>query len=278
MNQLICGHQIRDQLYVSLKNRIKDPIGFAIIQIGNDGPSDIYVKRKLAYANKFNIHGHHFILDSHVSEGRVIDLIKQLNHDPSIHGIIVQLPIPKHLNMRFIIDHIVPHKDIDGLTSINLGRMMTHKEPFFIPCTVKGCLAALNSLNEDFSGKTAVVIGRSLLVGRPLGLALLEKNITVIMAHSHTKDLVSLCQSADILVAAAGVASLISQKHVKKGGIILDVGITKKPDGSIVGDVDFDVVAPYVRAITPVPGGIGPLTVHFLIDNAVKAYENQKFQ
>ncbi len=275
MSHLICGHEIRDQLLGNLKNRVTGDIRFVIIQIGNDGPSEIYVQRKLAYAKKFHIHASTYVLDADVCQEDVISLITMINVNPSIHGVILQLPIPKHLDMRFIVDHIDPQKDIDGLTSKNLGRFMTHTSPLFIPCTVRGCLAALDSLNDDFQGKTAVIVGRSLLVGRPLSLALLEKNITVIMAHSYTKNLALLCQHGDIVVAAAGSVSLINKQHIKKGAVVLDVGITKVGH-SIVGDVDFDDVAPHVRAITPVPGGIGPLTVHFLIDNAVKAYEYQK--
>ena len=250
--------------------------GLAMVLVGDDPASILYVGMKTQKAQKIGIKSKDFRLPATTSLNQLLRLIGQLNADPAIHGILIQLPLPSHLPVRTVIDHIDPAKDVDGLHSINAGHL-ANGQPSIIPCTPAGCLYLLQQIfPKGLEGKKAVVIGRSALVGRPMAWLLLQQNCTVTMAHRHTVDLAGQCRQADIIVAAAGHAQLVRGDWVKNGAVVIDVGINKidDPTGqkgySLQGDVAFLEVLPKAKAITPVPGGVGPMTVAFLLHNTLK--------
>lgn len=244
----------------------------AIVCIGDDVPSQIYIGQKIKKAQELNINASVHQLPRNVDAKICKELITSLNNNPDIHGIILQLPIPKHLNSRDLIDCIAPHKDVDGLTSINLGRLFCDAPPYYVPCTAQGCLHALDYTGVDLSGKTALVIGRSLLVGKSLIPLLLKRNMSVMSANSYTQNLNDLTTIADVIICATGHSHLLKAHHLQtRRPIVLDVGI-QRVDGKIVGDVDYDTVADLTSWITPVPGGIGPLTVYSLMQNTLIAF------
>jgi methylenetetrahydrofolate dehydrogenase (NADP+)/methenyltetrahydrofolate cyclohydrolase len=199
--------------------------------------------------------------------------IKKFNIDPSIDGILIQLPLPDHLNTQELIDIVEPNKDVDGLTAINAGKRGLGLRSL-LPCTPKGCLKLIKTIKQDLSGLHAVIIGRSDLVGKPMGQLLLQENCTVSQTHSHTRNLEELCRQADILVVAVGQPLLVKRDWVKPSAIVIDVGINRLSDDHLVGDVDFAAVAEHVYAITPVPGGVGPMTIACLLENTVEAAES----
>jgi methylenetetrahydrofolate dehydrogenase (NADP+)/methenyltetrahydrofolate cyclohydrolase len=209
-------------------------------------------------------------LPKEVSEEELISKIKELNENPDIHGILVQLPLPGHINEKVIIETISPKKDVDGFHPINIGRMMTGQDAF-VPCTPFGIMEMLDSIGADIAGKHVVVVGRSNIVGKPSGQLFLNKDATVTYCHSKTADLKEHTKRADILVAAVGKAGLITEDHVKKGAIIIDVGMNRNHEGKLCGDVDFDGVKEKAGYITPVPGGVGPMTITMLMYNTLKA-------
>lgn len=267
---IIDGKKIAADLTESLKERLGGRgVRLDVILVGDYPPSQVYVQKKQDLCAHIGITSSLHRLSQDVSTQDVIHLIDQLNRDPSVHGILLQLPLPLHLDRFNILESIAPSKDVDGLTSTNLGQLLLGK-PHIIPCTPLGCLRLIQSVEVDLAGKHAVIIGRSELVGKPMGHLLLNQNATVTFAHSKTKDLRSITKQADILVVAAGIPNLIQKDHVQKDCIVIDVGITRTIDGRIVGDVDFEDVAPYVKAITPVPGGVGPMTVAMLMENTLK--------
>ncbi|MDR2008749.1 MAG: bifunctional methylenetetrahydrofolate dehydrogenase/methenyltetrahydrofolate cyclohydrolase [Alphaproteobacteria bacterium] len=247
---------------------------FATILVGENPASMIYVKNKQKKAAALGITNNLYHLSADTTENELLDLIISLNNNPQIHGMIVQLPLPKHIDVGKVINTISPYKDIDGLHPINIGYLATQNADGFVPCTPLGCLHIIKTVMGDITGKTAVVVGRSNLVGLPAAQLLLNNNATVSIAHSKTVNLIEVCRSADILVSAVGRANFIGGAHIKQGATVIDVGINKiTVDGvaKVVGDVNMESALPVAGAITPVPKGVGLLTIMFLMSNVVKA-------
>ncbi len=263
--------KIKDELKGSINSYVQTPI-LAVITIGDDAASEVYVKNKRKACEYVGMSFLHLDYASCVKEETVIKKIKQLNKDKSINGIIIQLPIPKNFNVSKIINTIAPSKDVDGLTNTQAGKLIQN-EKCLMPCTPKGIMEILKEYKIDLEGKHVVIVGRSNLVGKPLMLECLNKNATVTMCHSKTKDLKSFTKDADILVVAVGKKYLIDKTMVKKDSVIIDVGINRI-DGKLYGDVNPNVeeVCAY---LTPVPGGVGPMTVSMLLKNTFEAYKNQ---
>ena len=268
------SQKIREELKAKVASFPSAPC-MAVVLVGDNPASQIYVHHKMKAAEEVGIQVKLFSLAPVLTEDALIDFIRNLNADDNIDGIIVQLPLPKHMDSYRVVESIDSDKDIDGLCSRNLGKLFTGR-PGLVPCTPLGCMALIKSVIPKLDGKRAVIVGRSCLVGKPVGQLLLEEQCTITQAHSHTKDLESVCKEADILVVAAGKPNLIQKNHVKKGAVIIDVGINRTEDGHIVGDVDFTGVQGVARAITPVPGGVGPMTVAMLLSNVVKVYVQKK--
>lgn len=243
----------------------------AVILVGADPASKVYVGNKIKTCTKVGIQSMEFILPEGASEADVVGLIDSLNNDPEIDGILLQLPLPKHLKGDVLVQHIAPQKDVDGLNILNVGKLVAGIETGFVPCTPSGSLYLIQHIEKNLTGLHAVVIGRSLLFGKPMAQLLLQQNCTVTMAHSRTRDLAGLCQTADILIAAVGQPELVKGEWVKDGAIVIDVGINRKAEGGLVGDVDFKAASLRARAITPVPGGVGPMTIACLMMNSLKA-------
>lgn len=245
----------------------------AIVLVGENHASDVYVRNKVRAANHVGIDAKVIKLDSEVTQDQVNEIIDELNNDKSVHGIIVQLPLPRHLNEFEIINRIADYKDIDGFHLLNKGRLFIGN-PSFVPATPYGIIEILDHYGIETLGKLAVVVGRSNIVGKPAASLLLNKDATVVISHSHTKNLKALTVQADILVVAVGKAKLITADMVKPGAVVIDVGINR--DGNkICGDVDFEAVKEVASYITPVPGGVGPMTIAMLIKNTVEGYKKQ---
>jgi 5,10-methylene-tetrahydrofolate dehydrogenase/Methenyl tetrahydrofolate cyclohydrolase len=242
--------------------------------VGEDPASQVYVRNKVKQTEACGMRSFHHVLDRETSRDQLMTLIDRLNTDDQVHGILVQLPLPDHLNSKDVIEAIDPAKDVDGFHTRNVGTLWTGGSSF-VPCTPLGCLKLLKSVEPEIAGKHAVVIGRSNIVGRPMAALLLNESATVTMAHSKTADLPALCRQADILVAAVGRPQMVKSDWIKPGAIVLDVGInrisTEDGKGRLVGDVDFDDVATVAGAITPVPGGPGPMTIACLLANTLQA-------
>ena len=245
--------------------------GLTVILVGEDPASKIYVKNKEKFAKEVGMNSEVIRYPVNVEEKVVLNKIKELNKDKKISGILVQLPLPKHIDKRKVIEAILPDKDVDGFHPVNVGNLSSGYESN-IPCTPLGCYLLLKKTEKNLSGKHAVVIGRSNLNGKPMMQLLLKENCTVTITHSKTKDLKAECSRADIIIAAVGRPKLIKSDWVKKGAIVIDVGINKT-DSGIVGDVDFDEVSKIARAITPVPGGVGPMTIACLLNNTVECFK-----
>ncbi len=243
--------------------------GLAVVLVGENPASEVYVRNKERKCNDLGIRSIVRRLPESASEQEVIDAVRQLNEDESVHGIIVQLPLPKHVDPEVVISHIDPNKDVDGFHPVNVGWMFIGRNRF-VPCTPAGIVEILDRSGIEIEGKRAVVIGRSNIVGKPLSILLLQRNATVTVCHSRTIDLPNITRQADILVAAVGRARFVTAEMVKEGAVVIDVGINRVDD-KIVGDVDFDAVKEVASAITPVPGGVGPLTVIMLMRNTVLA-------
>jgi len=246
-----------------------------VIVVGSCVPSAIYVKKKVAACHNVGISSTVHEIDKIATTQELIDKITTLNQDDQVHGILVQLPLPDHINRDAVLQHIAPCKDVDGLTVYNLGHIMTDTSGIK-PCTPQGCLQLIHSVIPNLKGLHAVIVGKSTLVGNPIGQLLLHQHATVTYTHSHTKNLKHLTRQADILVVATGVAHLIGEDHIKPGVVIIDVGISRDgKTGKILGDVDFEAVSQKAKAITPVPGGVGPMTVANLLLNTVKCMKIQ---
>ena len=254
-----------------LKEKTKKAPGLSVILIGDYAPSQIYVKNKEKNSKEVGINSEVIKYPKDITEQEVLNKIKELNNNPEVSGILVQLPLPKHINKEKIINAIHPKKDVDGFNPINVGNLASGYDAI-IPCTPLGCLHLIKKIEKDLSGKHAVIIGRSNLNGKPMAQLLLRENCTVTIVHSKTKDLKAECQKADILVAAVGKANLVKSDWVKKDSIIIDVGINKVEE-KIVGDVDFESVKEKVKAITPVPGGVGPMTIACLLKNTLECFK-----
>lgn len=246
--------------------------GLAVVLVGEDPASQIYVRNKIAACAQADIHSRHLMLPATTSEPALLAALDELNGDPAIHGILVQLPLPAHLRAAVVLERIRPEKDVDGFHLLNVGRLVTG-EPALVPCTPLGVIELLDREGVTIDGSHAVIVGRSNIVGKPLAHLLLRRNATVSIGHSRTRDLGALTRFADILIAATGVPRLVRVEMVKPGAVVIDVGINRLPDGRLVGDVDFEGVSEVASAITPVPGGVGPMTVAMLLSNAVSAAE-----
>ena len=244
--------------------------GLAVILVGDNAASQVYVRNKIATCEKTGLKSFGHFLSASTGAADLLALIKKLNNDKTVHGILLQLPLPEGLDANTMIQAIDPAKDVDGLHPLNAGRLMAGL-PGPVPCTPQGALILIKSVEQKLAGLHAVVIGRSLLFGKPMAQLLLAADCTVTHCHSKTRDLPGLCRTADILVAAIGKAEMVKGDWVKPGAIVIDVGINRQDDGSLTGDVDFDAAAKVARAITPVPGGVGPMTIACLMANTVRA-------
>ena len=275
---IIDGKKIAEKLRVELKKKIiefkatyKSVPGLTVILIGEDPASKIYVKNKQKYAKDIGINSEIIKYQENVDEKTVLDKISKLNNDKKISGILVQLPLPKQINKKKIIDAILPEKDVDGFHPVNVGNLSSGYEGK-VPCTPLGCILLLREVEKDLKGKHAVIIGRSNLNGKPMAQLLLKENCTVTITHSKTKDLKNECKRADIIIAAVGQPKLVKGDWVKKGAIVIDVGINKTANG-LEGDVDFEEVSKVAKAITPVPGGVGPMTIACLLSNTIECFK-----
>ena len=275
---IIDGKKIAQELRTKLKKKIielkstyNSVPGLTVILIGEDPASMIYVKNKEKSAKEIGINSQVIRYPKNVEEKIILDKIIQLNKDKNISGILVQLPLPKHINKRKVIETILPGKDVDGFHPMNVGNLSSGYDSN-IPCTPLGCYLLLKKVEKNLNGKHAVIIGRSNLNGKPMTQLLLKENCTVTITHSKTKDLKAECNRADIIIAAVGKPKVVKGDWVKKGAIVIDVGINKTDKG-LAGDVDFDEVSKIAKAITPVPGGVGPMTIACLLDNTIECFK-----
>lgn len=277
------GQDIRDEVKAAVDERLKKGLpapGLATVLVGENPASQVYVrnKQKACAEAGINSFGHHLPEDA--TQEEVEALVRKLNADPAVNGILVQLPLPRHLDEEKVLTAIDLNKDVDGFHPVNIGRLAQKgREPVFVPCTPAGCMVLLEKAGAQLSGANAVVLGRSNIVGMPVALLLVKANATVTVCHSRTHDLPSVVREADVLVAAIGQPEFVKKEWVKPGAIVIDVGINQKEDASakrgyrLVGDVAFDEVAEVAGAITPVPGGVGPMTIAMLLKNTLRAAE-----
>lgn len=271
---LIEGNKLKEKIIRDLKEKTKSlprPIKIAIIQVGNNESSTIYINQKKKLEQEINILINHIKLQGETKEQEIIKKINALNKDKEIDGIMVQLPLPKHLNQKIIVNAIDENKDIDGLTDSNIIKLYNNNYTL-APCTPIGILKLLELYKIDIKEKNIVILGRSDIVGKPLSLLLTNSNATVTLCHSKTKDVKKITNKADILISAIGKPKLITKDYIKKDAIIIDVGINKDENGKLCGDVDFEDVKDKVSYITPVPKGVGPATIAMFLENSYKAY------
>ena len=282
MENVYYGSTLAESIRGTLKERVDVLIKegkrvpcLAVILVGNNPASLSYVKGKEKACASVGILSKHYHLEEDASQEEVEALIRQCNEDEEVDGILVQLPLPSHLNEKEALLKIDPRKDVDGLHPLNVGNLFSG-QPSFIPCTPLGVMELLKYMNCEIDGKKAVVIGRSNLVGAPVARLLQNENATVTVCHSHTKDIAKVCKEADILVVAMGKEKFVTRDFVKEGAYIIDVGINRMEDGKLCGDVDFDDVVDLAKGITPVPKGVGPMTICMLLSNTLKAYEDRE--
>ena len=278
---LIDGKKIASELRNNLKEEVSNlkakhgqVPGLTVILVGEDPPSKIYVKNKEKFAKEVGMNSEVIKYPENVEEKIVLNKIKELNDNNKVSGILVQLPLPKHIDKRKVIETMLPSKDVDGFHPINVGNLSSGYDSN-VPCTPLGCYLLLKTVEKDLNGKHAVVIGRSNLNGKPMAQLLLKENCTVTITHSKTKDLKAECNRADIIIAAVGRPKLVKGDWIKKDAIVIDVGINKT-DSGLVGDVDFDEVSKVAKAITPVPGGVGPMTIACLLKNTIKCFKRSQ--
>ncbi len=272
--KIIDGKKIAEKILNELKSKIKDlkqKPGLALVLVGDNPASEIYVNFKEKTCKEVGFYCERFNLDKNIGELDLLNLVNELNQKTDIHGILVQLPLPKQINEHLIVNSVLPHKDVDGFTAVNLGNLVS-ENAILAPATAKACMSLIESTGIKIEGKNAVVVGRSNIVGKPVAMMLLEKNATVTICHSKTKNLAEHAKKADILVAAVGKPKLITREMVKEGAVVIDVGINRIGN-KIVGDVDFENVKEVAGFITPVPGGVGPMTIAMLMENTLKAME-----
>lgn len=269
---ILDGKKLRDKIFESLKaelDKMSEKPTLAVILVGENPASQIYVRNKKKTAEKLGINSLSIEYPADISEKELLSKIQELNNDKNITAILVQLPLPEHINKNKIIDAILPQKDVDGLTPYNLGKLFSGEEPYVYPCTPKGILLLLDEYNIELDGKNVVVVGRSNLVGKPVAQMLLKRNATVTMCHSHTKNLSEITKTADIVVSAVG-KNVIGEKMLKSNCVVIDVGIFRDENGKLSGDVDFENVSKISAYISPVPGGVGPMTIASLMLNTVE--------
>lgn len=280
MAEIINGKLVSAEVRKSIKEEVEAfktetgvTPGLAVILVGNDPASAVYVRNKHKGCLEVGMNSFEITMPEETTEETLLKKIDELNCDSNVHGILVQLPLPKHISEDKVINRISPDKDVDAFHPENVGKIMTGKYSF-LPCTPAGIMELLHFYNVDISGKECVVIGRSNIVGKPMALLLLAENGTVTVCHSRTKDLSEVTRRADILVVAIGRANFVTADMVKEGAVIIDVGINRMPDGKLAGDVDFASVEPISSKITPVPGGVGPMTITMLLKNTLTAAKN----
>ena len=278
MTQIIDGKKISAEIKDELKEKVAalkaegKEITLAVIQMGNDPASTVYVGNKKKSCAYIGIHSLAYELPEDTTEGELLSLVEQLNESKDVHGILVQLPLPKHINEDKIIKAISPKKDVDGFHPQSVGALSIG-QPGFVSCTPAGIIQLLKRSGIEIDGKECVIVGRSNIVGKPMALLLLRENGTVTVCHSHTKNLKEVCKRADILVAAIGKPKFFNHEYIKEGAVVIDVGIHRNENNKLCGDVDYDDVFSHVSAITPVPGGVGPMTIAMLMYNCVQAAE-----
>ena len=271
--KIIDGKKLSEKFLVNIKKKVKESDkkpGLAIIIVGDNPASQIYVGLKEKKSKELGFYCERHDLSKDISEGELLSKVDELNQKKEIHGIVVQLPLPKHIDEHMIIDSVLPHKDVDGFTPLSLGNLVNDNN-MLVPATARACIELIKSTGVEIKGKNAVIVGRSKIVGKPVSLLLLQEHATVTICHSRTKDLAEHTKNADILVAAVGVPKLIKKNLVKKGAVVIDVGINRTPSGGIAGDVDFEAVKEVAGYITPVPKGVGPMTIAMLLENTLTA-------
>lgn len=281
MAQLIDGKKISNEIKDELKEEVAElkekgvSICLAVIQVGDDPASSVYVRNKKRACAYIGIESKAFELPENTTEEELVSLVEELNGDPSVNGILVQLPLPAHINEDRIIRTISPDKDVDGFHPVSVGRLWIG-EKGFLSCTPAGIIQLLKRSGIEIEGKECVVIGRSNIVGKPMAALLLRENGTVTVAHSRTKNLKDVAKRADILIVAIGKKQFITSEYVKNGAVVIDVGMHRDENNHLCGDVDFDDVEPFASAITPVPGGVGPMTIAMLMNNCVETARMQE--
>lgn len=264
--------EIREDLKIKceeLKERGIKP-KLAVIMVGDDRASQVYIRNKSKVCDEIGIEFEEHLLDSDIEQKVLLDLVEKLNKDKNIHGILLQSPIPKHLDINEAFRTIAPEKDVDGFNPLNVGKMCLNQETF-VSCTPYGIMKMFEAYDIDLTGKNVTIIGRSNIVGKPLIQCCLNKNATVTVCHSKTKDLKQHTQNADVVIAAIGKSKFVTEDMIKPGAVVIDVGINRSDDGNITGDVDFENVYNKASYITPVPGGVGPMTIAMLMNNVIKA-------
>ena len=277
---LISGKEVSQKVKDEIKSQtklLKDKgilVKLAVIIVGDDPASHIYVKNKKKACEYVGFESLEYALDENTSEEELLELIDKLNKDKTVNGILCQLPLPKHIDEKKIIDSISPLKDVDAFHPVNVGKIMIGDYEF-LPCTPAGIMRLIESTSYDVSGKDCVIIGRSNIVGKPMAMLMLHKNATVTICHSRTKNIEEKIKNADIVIAAVGIPKFVKGDMVKEGALVIDVGINRMSDGKLCGDVDFDEVSKKASFITPVPGGVGPMTISMLMQNTLKAAKLQ---
>ncbi len=280
MAMILNGKQVAAEIRAELKTRAEalrkdgDVPCLAVLLAGDDPASKIYVRNKKRACEEIGIESRELLFPESVTEEELIAQIRALNADPAVDAMLVQLPLPKHIDEARVLAEIAPEKDADGFHVVNAGRLFTGQTSV-LPCTPAGCMELLRRANVEFSGKHAVVVGRSNIVGKPMAMLLLNEHCTVTVCHSRTKDLARFTRDADILVAAVGRPGMITGDMIKPGAAVIDVGINRLDNGKLMGDVDFESAEPVAGAITPVPGGVGPMTIAMLMQNAILAAEKR---
>ena len=272
---IIDGKKLAENLRHKIANEVKEfsrPPGLAVILVGDDSASQVYVRNKTKACVEVGFYSDQIHKSANITQEELLSEVRRLNDNKTIDGILVQLPLPPHIDTEVIIEAIIPEKDVDGFSSENVGKLMQNK-PFLSPCTPKGVMAMLASLNYELRGKDCVIIGASKIVGRPMSMELLNADATVLVCHKETKGIVEKVRMADVVIAAAGAPNLVKADWIKEGAVVIDVGINRLEDGTLTGDVDFDEVKDKALAISPVPGGVGPMTVAMLIENTLTAYK-----
>ena len=272
---IIDGKLLAENLRHKIANEVRQfsrPPGLAVILVGDDSASQAYVRNKTRACVEVGFYSDQIHKSANITQEELLSEIRRLNDNETIDGILVQLPLPPHIDAEVIIEAIIPEKDVDGFSSENAGKLMQNK-PFLSPCTPKGVMAMLASLNYELRGKDCVIIGASKIVGRPMSMELLNAGATVLVCHKETKEIAEKVKMADVVIVAAGAANLVKADWVKEGAVVIDVGINRLEDGTLTGDVDFDEVKDKALAISPVPGGVGPMTVAMLIENTLTAYK-----
>ena len=279
MAEIIDGKALAKKIRKELKKEVEElktngiTPKLAVIMVGDNSASQVYVRNKSKACEKAGIEFEEFLFDKDTTEEKLLDTIDMLNKDESVHGILLQSPVPKHINIQKAFEKISPKKDVDGFNPVNVGKLSIGQDAF-ISCTPYGIIKMLEEYNIEIEGKHAVILGRSNIVGKPMIQCMLNKNATVTVCHSRTKNIAEITRNADILIAAIGKTKFVTEDMVKDDVVVIDVGINRMEDGTLCGDVDFENVSKKASYITPVPGGVGPMTIAMLIYNVVKAAKN----